>query len=212
MWFSKNIKLVLLLIGLFGLNAQLLAQEESNRFIPSFFAGVITSQVQGDTYRGFNKLGWTAGVGMKTNFSESFGLGWDLAYIEKGSRKQIDPDNNDYSYYRMALQYVEVPVYVIYYQEPFDFEAGLSLAYLIGHKEETEAALIMEDDFFAFNDLDLGIFLGFTYAFSDKWGFQARYSNSIVPFRDFNGDPVGFIEAGQYHNVVSLKTTYTFGQ
>ncbi len=56
-----------------------------------------------------------------------------------------------------------------------------------------------------FNDLDYSILLGFEYGLNEKWKFQTRYSNSIIPFRDFDGDPIGPILRGQYHSVLMFK-------
>lgn len=69
--------------------------------------GVVGSQVDGDTYEGFNKAGITAGLFVNRKLSDLFSLQLEMNYIQKGSRKPLD-DNN--TYYLMRVTYIEVPV------------------------------------------------------------------------------------------------------
>jgi len=188
------------------------SQSSSNVFKPHAFLGVVTSQVGGDNYSGFNKLGLSAGIGIKSKLSDKLGLGMDLSYIQKGSRKGANPKVNDFSFYRMSLQYVEIPVYLIYYQDKFTFDTGLSAAYLLSGSEEKDGVVFKPGDFTPFNTLDISLLIGFNYGFNDKWKFQTRYSNSIVPFRDFNGQSILPIQVGQYHSLLLFKIIREIGQ
>jgi hypothetical protein len=190
---------------IFILIATCVQAQEENVFKPHIYIGVVTSQVGGDRYAGFNKLGFQGGLGVKTKFSETIGLGMDIGYIQKGSRKVARPKVNDFSFYRMSIHYVELPVYMTYYQDRFSFDVGLSVAFLLKSSEETEVGFASEDDFGPFNDLDFSFLLGFEYDLNDRWKFQTRFSNSFIPFRDFEGDPIGPIQAGQYHSVLMFK-------
>jgi len=99
-----------------------------------------------------------------------------------------------------------------YYQDRFNFDVGFSVSYLLASEEETEGGFIFEEDFFPFNTLDFSFLIGFDYALNDKWKFNTRYSNSIIPFRDFEGNPVGPIKAGQYHSVLMFKIVRQLAQ
>jgi len=207
------VKLSAKILGLFLLYSTFaIGQEASNVFKPHVFLGLVTSQVGGDQFSGFNKLGLSAGIGIKTKFSENLGLGFDLSYIQKGSRKGANPKANDFSFYRMSLQYVEVPVYLVYYQDRFNFDVGLSAAYLLGASEERDGIVFNPGDFSPFNTLDFSLLFGFDYSINEKWKFQTRFSNSIVPFRDFEGQSTLPIQVGQYHSLLLFKIIREIGQ
>ncbi len=178
-------------------------QEENNTFKPHIFSGLVFSQVNGDTYAGFNKLGFHAGVGVKIKMTDKIGLGLDMGYIQKGSRKPQNINNNDFSIYRMALHYVEVPVYMTYYQDRFDFEIGITTEYLLKSVEERDGLLIRPEDFYPFKTVDFNYMVGFNYSINEKWRSQIRYSHSILPFRKIGNQGIGsLVISGQYHSVV----------
>ena len=179
------------------------SQDETNRFVPHIFSGLVFSQVNGDTYAGFNKLGFHAGVGVKTKISDKIGLGLDMGYIQKGSRKPQDINNNDFSIYRMALHYVEVPVYMTYYQDRFDFDIGVTTEYLLKSIEERDGLIIRPEDFYPFKTVDFNYLIGFNYTLNEKWHSQLRYTHSLLPFRKIGNQGIGsLVISGQYHSVI----------
>ena len=69
-------------------------------FAQSFNAGarigIIASQVDGDTYEGFNKPGLTFGVYVSRKISDPFSMQFEMNFIQKGSRKPVDEFNRTY--------------------------------------------------------------------------------------------------------------------
>lgn len=50
-------------------------------------AGVSPSQVHGDAYSGFHKLGAMGGVGVESVFNEKISANLSFLFIQKGARK-----------------------------------------------------------------------------------------------------------------------------
>ena len=59
----------------------------SQRFNGALFGGMSTSQIDGDTQEGFDKLGFFAGVSVSTDFTKVIGAKIELYYIGKGAKK-----------------------------------------------------------------------------------------------------------------------------
>ena len=79
----------------------------AQKFNAGIRAGIVASQVDGDTYEGFDKAGVIAGLYVNRSFSDKFSLQLEMDFIQKGSRMPVDDLNN---YYLMRLSYLEVPL------------------------------------------------------------------------------------------------------
>jgi hypothetical protein len=98
-------------------------------------AGFVFTQVDGDNYSGYNRLGPQAGVFSKYIFNEDFSLHTEIKYIQKGS-KHVSKDENGQilpsDYFALKLDYFELPILLEYkIQEKFYAQAGIGLGYLI---------------------------------------------------------------------------------
>src|SRR5438132_3331012 len=81
----------------------------AQRFHAGVTGGISTTQVAGDQLSGFNKAGVIAGGFVNSSLSEKTSLQMEIIFIQKGSRKPVETDN-DNQYYVMRLSYFEVPV------------------------------------------------------------------------------------------------------
>ncbi len=176
------------------------------------FAGMIASQVQGDGLAGFDKPGLTGGFGVKARLDRQWALGFELAFVQKGSRKVQDPDNNDYDYYKLALNYAEVPILLHYItkKKKLSFFAGPTVGYLLGSHEETTSGINPITN--PFLKVELGITGGATLQFAKNWGVSMRTQESILSIRKTPPYAKGFLGrySGQYNTVLNVIFIYHF--
>ena len=88
----------------------------SQQFKAGALAGIATTQVDGDTYAGYNKAGLLAGGFVTHKFSpeSKWSASFEIRYIQKGSRKVPHPDKGDFADYKLKLNYAEVPLLLKY--------------------------------------------------------------------------------------------------
>jgi len=200
----KQFLLGLLLLGLTGFNSY------SQRFEGGIIAGLNASQVDGDTYSGYNKPGIVAGGYVLTNISRTLFTGFELKFSQKGSRKNPDPKaTDDQSKYIMRLNYAEMPVYLgIRTSERISLLAGLSAGYLINGTEFDNYGKFVAEDQYPFKALDVEGFLGFRFKMTDRLSIDVRGAYSLIPIRDQPGDPVWYWKSNQFSNLLSTTLVY----
>ena len=101
------------------LNNYLTAQSSAidQTFRPVIYAGIVASQVDGDTYAGYSKPGFVLGAGINRQLSKLFEAEFGLTFIQKGARHNYGLDsasrNNPANpFFLSRLNYVEIPLVV----------------------------------------------------------------------------------------------------
>ena len=201
----KLLRFIIVLLLVFWINS-MYAQ---SKFKAGIKAGLGTSQVSGDNASGFHHFGFMGGGFVKTNFkNEVFSGRIEMLFTQKGSRKTADPDNNDYTFYQMDLDYIEIPVLFGYKNNKFIFEAGPSIGALIKSDEyDIVGPLVYQRAFFK---KELGINLGIEYPLTEKLLMNWRISNSIIPIRDHLSNTTFRLNRGQYNTVMTFSINYQF--
>ena len=177
--------------------------------------GLTGTQVTGDQLSGFNKAGLFAGLFVNHEAGRLGDLQMEFNFIQKGSRKNAQPDKGIYDSYLMRLNYLAVPVFYRFnIKSPLTIETGLEFAYLISAKEFDEQGQVYPDPSVPyFRSFDLSGFAGLGVAINDRWRFVFRYSYSIIPIRP---RPSGgnyyyaYWNAGQYNSVLLTTFQYQF--
>ncbi|MES2567569.1 MAG: outer membrane beta-barrel protein [Bacteroidota bacterium] len=177
-------------------------------------AGVSPSQVHGDAYSGFHKLGGIAGIGIETVFTEKASMSLSFLFIQKGARKNQNLAKNDLTAYYLNLNYVEVPVLITYTQQKFIFDAGLSAAYLINYYEGDQ--YMVYTGIFPFQKFDYSVKVGLGYNINPKWFVNFRSSNSFVTIRPnrikqavyYNNIIARTFNKGYYNNILEFTLSY----
>ncbi|MES2628119.1 MAG: porin family protein [Bacteroidota bacterium] len=179
-------------------------------FHTSAFAGFTAAQVQGDGLGGFDKPGLTAGFGVGNRINKKWGIGFELSFVQKGSRKVQDPDNEDYTYYRLSLNYAEVPLLVQYYRKKLTVFAGPTVGYLLGSHEEISGEILPIQN--PFRKYEVGVTLGAAYRFARKWDISMRIQDSALSIRPTPAYAKGFLGrySGQYNTVLNFVLVYQF--
>ncbi len=189
----------------------LTSETHAQRFDAGITIGAIGSQVSGDRLAGYHKPGIEAGGFVFTSLSDKFDFSFQILYIQKGSRKNPDPDNFDFSSYKMRLSYVEVPLQVQYYiSERFRFEAGMALGVLLSFHEEDQfgdiTGIIPRK---AFSKIEWSMLGSLNYLLSDNFFLVLGAQNSILPIREFESGAVR-LDRDQYNTLLRFSLRYIF--
>ncbi len=132
-----------------------------------------------------------------------------MIYIEKGSKKNEDIENNDLESYLISLKYIELPFTLKYkFKKNILFEGGLSLGVLIKSKEENEYGTIPNSK--PFNKTDLSIDFGVDYLISEKFSINMRTVNTLFfsPIRRYSSEETFWTNWGQTNCVLTLTLQY----
>lgn len=168
--------------------------------------GISASQVNGDRLQGFDKVGLIGGGFVNRYFSENFAVQMEIIFIQKGSRKPTDLNNQ---YYRLRVHYIEVPVLArIRVSKSFEITAGPAYGTLIFSEENDQFGIFRYSP--PFRKYELSAHIGAIYKLSEKWHVDGRYSRSISTIRPFPGAINSFFDEGQYNEVIELSLLRSF--
>jgi hypothetical protein len=177
-------------------------------------AGVSPSQVHGDSYSGFHKLGAMGGVGIESFFSEKASASLSFMFIQKGAKKNPNPTKGDLSAYYLNLNYLEVPLLFTYTQQKFLFDVGVSAAYLIDYYEADQN--IVYTGMYPFQKFDYSVKIGLGVNITPKWFVNFRSSNSFITTRPnkvrqaiyYNNIIARTFNKGYYNNILEFTLGY----
>lgn len=174
------------------------------------YGGISASQVDGDSYGGFNKLGLCTGFFMNRHIAYNIYWQAEIRYDNRGVYK--GPSSNDATLYRSTYRYLGLPLSVHYlYDEKIMLELGTSIEALISNVFWDENGILDPASYPENRRFGLSVFAGIGYWFSDHLMVGLRYTNSAIPFRDPEewNHP---LYRGYFHNVISLSLAYRFPQ
>lgn len=153
-------------------------------FKVGLLAGLSGSQVEGDGYGGYNKLGFIVGGFTNVEHSEKFSTQLDMYFINKGSQKNPKTSEGDVDAFKLNINYVEMPFALRYHYKKFIVEAGLYYSVFLNYSMSDEFGEVTDEPF-PFKKYDFGGFLGLNYKINEHIIFNLRSKNSFVPVRDF---------------------------
>lgn len=184
----------------------------SQDFHGGIHAGLVGSQVAGDTYSGFRKAGIYAGGYVGWEFTTHSGIQLELTYFQKGSREN-PTEKNDYDSYLFRAGYIELPVLYQYRIKRFIVEGGPSLGFLVGHYEEKDGLTLSDQQ--GYNKpapVTFQLNIGLRFFLSQKLGFDFRYNFSMWGIRNEprTGDVWRLWGYGQFHDCLVLSLFYQF--
>lgn len=178
-------------------------------FKAAVLAGINSSQVSGDELSGFNKVGLFIGGSAILPVSEKSLVEMELLFIQKGSKTPTPKDGAANYFYRMSLNYLEVPLnYTFRPVKYVSVHAGPTFGVLVGSKEEDNAGELTGQ--IPFQKTELGIDGGLSVYFSEHLSLTMRLSTSLLPIRKTGANSPLF-ESGQYNSGLAFFLQYTFG-
>jgi len=199
----KHLSLLIILLFFAGVAAY------SQSFQGGVLAGLNASQVDGDTYSGYNKAGIVAGTYVLTNLSRTFFTGLEIKYSQKGSRNNPNPKTGDQQLYIMRLSYIDIPLYLgVHTSEKTSILGGLSAGILMSGTEYDNYGKFQPQDQNPFNKTDFQGILGVRYQMTDRLSIDLRGAYSLVPIRPQPGTGLYYWRSNQFNNVINTTLLY----
>ena len=206
-----QIPIILFLFLIFFLRIDLIAQ----RFDGGILAGGLISQVDGDRWGGFTKVGYLAGGFVHLELSPHSSLQLEMEYIQKGSRKPANFDSGDYKTYLLRLHYLEIPLlYQFTFLKRLSVEVGPAADILLGYSEQGDGQEVPNR--YPFRRVTLSGIVGVSGYITRHLKATFRFNYSLLSLRQPQPDrrPEAWrkvlFEWGQYNNVLSLSVSYQF--
>jgi hypothetical protein len=186
----------------------------AQKFNGGVLAGGLISQVDGDSWKGYDKVGFMAGgfVGLRLSPHSSFQM--EMEYIQKGSRKNADLEKGDVSSYLFRIHYLEIPVlYQFTFARRLSVEAGPAVDVLLGYYEEMDN--VPDPPTEPLRPVTLSGILGASVNITKNLKTTFRFNYSLLSLRN-SAPPYPAVyrkilfEYGQYNNVLSLSLSWDF--
>ncbi|MBS2096684.1 porin family protein [Carboxylicivirga linearis] len=195
---------------------------QAQEFRAGFTGGPTMSQVDGDTYAGFNKLGFSLGGFVSRQISPSIDLQFDISYIQKGARRAPNIEKAIYDDYEIDLGYIQFPVTARYHFRDFSVEGGIAIATLL-HDDEfwDEQSIKGNEGVPPFKSLEFSTVFGLNYHISERLWINGRLLYSLNRIRiPYDGeleiyDPKKHWlsrKPGQYNNNIVFSVYYAINR
>ncbi|MCU4174686.1 porin family protein [Carboxylicivirga sp. N1Y90] len=191
---------------------------EAQEFRAGPLAGIGFSQVDGDAFAGYQKIGLNIGGFVSRSIAKDWDLQLDIAYIQKGSKVTPDVEKGKYDEYEIDLHYINFPLVARYQYKQFSFEGGLAIAVLFADDEIQNGQSIKGNDGVPpFQTIEYSTVFGVNYHFSERLWVNARMLYSLNRIRiPYNGeipiyDPKPHWlsrKPGQYNNNIVFSMYY----
>ena len=169
-----------------------------------FLAGISMSQLDGDSFGGFNKAGFTGGIFTNTQINKDMEIQLELRYVQKGSHS----GSKDLNFYSSKLNYIELPLFLRYrIYSKLSADLGIALGYLQKSTEDKDGYGDLPADP-AFNKTEFSGLAGLEYQLWKQLSVNVRYNYSILPVRDHPGEQTWYLNKGQYNSVFTITIYY----
>lgn len=199
------------------------AQEQKNVFdeYKSFYGGLVlglnATQVDGDTYAGYHRVGLNAGGIVYWRFVNQVALSLEILYSQKGSRavkESTSPYAGSYfSKYSIKLNYAEVPLMFHYFfSSKYQIGFGGSFNGLISSKESLIQInpVHIDESLFPFNKFHVDLMGSISMAVWKGLVLDVRFQYGITPLRDYQNVPFGYGSSNQFDNMFTFRIQYLF--
>jgi len=197
----SKIFVFLLLIG----NLTSFAQE----FGAQLLLGANFSQVDGDQFGGYNKLGLNTGIQINRLINSDWESAFEIRYSMKGSKKVTDPEAPPTPTLDLNYHYLEVPILVKYLGwgkiEPF---GGLSLGVNVFNERDDNGIKSKEPEL---KNTEIGFHLGGSYSVNSRTNIELRHSYSLFSIRNDSmvaNSPSLWGRVGWFNRLFTLGISY----
>lgn len=213
---------ILILGGMFSLfTFQASAQSYYEDLPRTFYGGVVAganfSQVDGDRFAGYHKVGMNLGGIVYTQFAPNLAVSMEILYSQKGSRGHKAQLSTSQAYlvqnHKIRLDYAEVPLMLCYFDKrKSHFGLGFSYSQLIQNREDVQTnptfpvALLEEE--YPFRKMDINFLIGGSLKLYQGLFLNLRFQYSMIPIRTKVHPELGRQE--QFSNLYALRLMYLF--
>jgi hypothetical protein len=206
------------LVGTFSSRAQnpsTYYEEVPRTFYGGLLAGTSFTQVDGDAYAGYNKVGLNAGGIVYARLADKLAASIEITYAEKGARGHYDfrlsgTSDTTVTDYRIKLRYAEIPIQLNFFdRRRSHFGAGFSYSQLITGEEiiETNHGPV-DAGAYPFRKSDVNILLTGNLHLVKGLFLNARFQYSLFAVRKNHYPGIGRSE--QFNNVWVVRMMYLF--
>lgn len=199
-------------------------EETPRTFYGGLIAGANFSQLDGDNYAGYHRVGFNVGGIVYTRFDEHLAASIEILYSQKGAHGNHEQQGINGSIvrsYDVRLNYAEVPLQICYFdRRKSHFGAGLAISRLVSVKETGTVDLVpgppVDFDKYPFKKMDYNFIIGGSLHLFGGFFLNARFQYSLVPVRkgnlqDGTGVPPYFAGRGQqFNNMWTVRVMYLF--
>lgn len=200
------------LLLLFAVTAITASAQKS--FQAGIVAGINGCQIHGDSYSGFDQIGFVAGGFVSTNPGEAWQAQFGIQYSRKGSRHVLHPDYGGYRDFELRLNYIEVPLLVRYNTKKVFFDLGLAAGVLFKVREwDTQERVPPQE----FKRMEFALTGGIGFNLNEKMFIEFTTTHSLLPIKDFSVPMYyqrwfsNLFNRGMYNNIVGLTFGLRFG-
>lgn len=186
----------------------------SQKFNAGVLAGFNVSQVDGDTWEGYHKVGFQAGGYVYLRVSPHSSFQMEMEYFQKGSRKNSDPEKGDMDDYLLRLHYLEIPLlYQFTFARICQAEVGPAMDVLLGYQEQSNGQEVPV--LYPMRTVTLGGILGMACYITPHLKAGFRFNYSLLSIRQPHDPPPAawrhfLFETGQFNNLLSLNLCWDF--
>lgn len=179
-------------------------------FEGGILGGLTASQIDGDAYRGYRKVGLHGGAWVRRMFTYTAGGHMEIRYVQKGALHT--PTDNDPTYTRTMIHNIDIPLMAqLYYNEDVILELGVGPEILMSVKLEDENGPAPGFDPGAYHRFSMSAIAGVGYRFLDVMQVHFRFNYSILPIRPHPSGQTWLLNKGHYSNSLSIALYYEIG-
>lgn len=183
-------------------------------FTAGIIGGVNGCQIHGDSYSGFDQIGFVGGGFVVTNPGAAWQAQFGIQYSRKGSRHLVSRDLGGYRDFELRMHYIDIPLMVKYNTKKvfFDFGAAFGILFKTRFWDANGEATPQE-----FKKWELSMIGGIGYNLSDYFFIELTTQHSILPFKDFTVPMYyqrwlsNLFNKGMYHNMMGVMFGFRFG-
>lgn len=178
--------------------------------------GLNACQIHGDNYSGFHKIGLFVGTAVNARINSKASMELGFYFSQKGARHVPNPEKQDFNFYYLNLNYIDLPLLFRYQlNKDYFISVGPSVAYLADYYEEIN--YINYTGAYHFNPFEYGVNFGLGKKIKEKFSVEVRTSNSINAIRSYGNfvstvfypNPVArFFNRGFYNNILTIFVAY----
>lgn len=188
-------------------------EEVPRTFYGGLLGGASFSQVDGDAYAGYHKVGINAGGIIYARLGENIAASVEILYSEKGARGHFEKflsRDTIMTDYRIRLRYAEVPIQLNYFdRRRSHFGAGFSYSQLITGEEEVETNFgPIDASAYPFRKADVNFLLTGNLHLVKGLFLNARFQYSLFSVRKIHYPGIGRSE--QFNNLWLVRLMYLF--
>ncbi|PHN02126.1 porin family protein [Flavilitoribacter nigricans] len=208
---------------LLGLGVPETSAQSDGRFAAGLVAGINAAQIDGDTYAGYRKLGFQAGLQGMVLLGERFALSTEILLSQRGAQPSRKEKLEDFdNYINIRLTYIEIPILLNLNVGraagaalPYRIFAGVSIGRLIGSRirEIGESVRFypylnmnaIKDDFAVF---DTSLILGLQRQLSRHTGLFLKHTLTLQELYTPMGENDIFNELEPFHFTVGMSYVF----